>query len=219
MTKPRESDRVGVPGQQRRSGGRRVPSPRRRGGQPAVHAKQPAEREDRVDRVGHRELAVEQRRGQQRRHHGHAVRSRPVQPEPPPGQVGQRQHRRADRRVDHQCGPVHGDRVVREPVHRHDQQRVAGRVERRVGEVGRDAAREDPRRDQVRLLVGRGQRHRLHPAERARNPAGTSQPNTSSRPDRHTWGVALRGPGHRWCQVARADPARDVSRTHHSQPA
>ena len=181
-------DRVGVPGQQSRSGRRQILPPDGPRGKPAVHREQPGQHQHRVDRVGHGVLAVEQRGGYQRRHHSHAERPRPVQPQPPAGHVAQRHDQGADRRVDpEQHGVVHGDRVMGEPVHRRDQQRVAGRVERRVGEVGRGPSGQHPRRDQVRGLIRDGQRHHLRPAEpRAqpglRQPAGRQRQPPPARP-------------------------------------
>jgi len=79
--------RVGVPGQQGRADRRGVLASHGPAGEPAVGGEQPAEHDDRVDRIGHHELAVEQRGRQQRRHHGHAERRRAVQPQPAAGHV------------------------------------------------------------------------------------------------------------------------------------
>ena len=162
--------RVGVPGEQRGAGRGRVLPARGPRGQPAVHREQPAEHQDRVDRVGQRVLGVEQPGREQRGDHGHGVGGRADQPEPPARHVGQGHQQRADRRVDRQHRVVHDHRVAGEPVHRRDQQRIAALVQRGVGEVGGLPAGQDPRRDQVGGLVGVGQRHALPAAEPGPHP-------------------------------------------------
>ena len=115
--------------------------------------------------------------------------------------VGQRHQQRADRRVDHQHRVVHGHRVVGEPVHGGDQQRITGLVQRRVGEVGGRTAGQDPPRDQVRGLVGIGQGHALPAAEpdpqsELDQPARRDQQRPSSRrPPRSAVGLAACGGG------------------------
>ena len=167
--------RVGIAGQRGGTDGRRVPPTRRGGHQPAVGGQQPGQRDHREDRVGYRVLAVEEPGGQQRRDHGHAVGSRAAEPEPAADQVAQRHHGGADCRVDQHHGVIHGGGAAGEPVHRRDQKRIAALVQRVAGEGGRWAAREDPRRDQVRGFVGIVQRHRLRAAEPRAQP-GLEQP-------------------------------------------
>ena len=158
-------DRVGVRGQRRRAGRVRVPDSRRRGHEPAMRGQQPGQRDHHEDRVGHRVLAVEEPGRDERGHERHPVCSRAAEPEPAAGQVSERQHQGADQGVDHHHGVVGGRGIAAEPVGRRDQERIAARVQRRVGQVGGRPAREHPRRDQVRGLVRVGQRHDLVAAE------------------------------------------------------
>ena len=167
--------RVGVAGQHGGTDGRRVPRPRRGGHQPAVDGQQPGQRDHRENRVGYRILAVEEPGGQQRRDHGHAVGGRAAEPEPAAGQVAQRHHGGADHRVDQQHGVIHGGGAAGEPVHRRDQKRIAALIQGVAGEVGRRAAPEDPRRDQVRGFVGIVYRQCL-PAAEPRAQPGLAQP-------------------------------------------
>ena len=171
--------RVGVPDEHGGPGRGRIPAPQGPGRQPAVYRQQPRQDQDREDRVGHRVFGVEEPGRQQRGDHGHRVGGRAGQPEPPPGHVGQRHQARADQRVDQQDAAVGRHRVMGEPEDRRDQQRVAALVQRRVGEVRGRPARQDPRRDQVRGLVGIGQRHGLGAAE----PGPQRHQHQPARPD------------------------------------
>ena len=205
-------DRIRISRQQGRTGRREILRPRRPGGEPAMGREQPGQHQDRVDRVGHGVLAVEQRGGHQRRHHGHAERPRPLQPQPAASHVAERHDQSADRRVDpEQHGAVDGRRIMSEPEHRRDQQRVADRVQRRVGEVGRDAPGEHPRRDEVRGLIRGGQRHHLRAAQPGAQP-GLDQPSHHQQQAPPAPPRGRRRPGH-------ASHIGEIQGAHHGQSA
>ena len=151
---------------------------------------------------------------------------RAVKSEPAAGQEAERHHQGADHRVNRENGVVHADGVLGEPVNRRDQQRVATLVQRRTGEVDARPARQDPRRDQVRGLVGVGQGRDLPAAEPHPQPGldQPAEPEQQAPPPRRSprgagqrgagrRGAARRGPG--LCRVGGRGPGHeggDVSR-------
>jgi hypothetical protein len=127
----------------------------------AVGEHQPGEDHGREHGVGQRELRVEHDRRHRRGDEGRAERRADGQREDPSRiEIQQGEDQCVEHRVDDEHAAVHREGVLREPVHRGDEHRIAHAPERLVvGGLTAGATGQHATGHQVAVLVGMGGGH------------------------------------------------------------